>query len=150
MFQPRHTVESVTNRIMEGLHDGTVVVPAEEEPISVDAAQLQLTRALAVFRKRAWRFLTLTLILAISSAALAVSLVLSGQGEGSSRLIAQLMILLFCCSGGFMAGCLFVFLKAREKATEIKTYVSVLKFADDKTAQRLASRVSKKFKAVGS
>jgi hypothetical protein len=144
MFGPKHTVESVTRRIIDGLHDGTVTLPPEEEPISVADARVRLLQALSSFRSRAWTFLALTIILAIASAALAVSIVLSGHGEESIRSIAQILIALFCFSGVFLAGTLIAFLRAREKATELKVYCSVLKMADEKTAQRLAVRISRK------
>ena len=134
MFGPRHTIESVTQEVVDGLEEGTIILrPEEPTDADVEDFESMMKTTLARYRRREVALLTAS----IFGAAVSILIALVQIGEPHARWA----IMLVPCIGGALMGFVLGY-KTRERSIELKTYIRVLKMADPSTARRLVLRVA--------
>ena len=148
MFGPRHTIESVTKELVDGLEAGTVILrPEEPTEADVERFESMMKTSLARYRRRAVAVLTLSSLAAIASIAIALVPILL-RSESQSKLgepYTEWAVALSFSIVGALFGFVFGF-RMRERSIELKTYIRVLKMADSGTARRLVLRVGPKLR----
>jgi len=142
MFGPKHTIESVTKELVDGLEEGTIILhPEEPTEADVENFKSMMKTTLARFRRREFALLTVSALAALVSIAIVfVDVVFqpenpSQAGDPHSRWAVMLLGCIVGATISFLFG-----LKTRERSVELKTYIRVLKMADDSTARRLVLR----------
>lgn len=147
MFGPRHSIESVSKELVDGLDEGTVVLRPEDS-IAIDIENFKSMMRVILARQRRWFILTLCLGIpvALASALIALAFVLDpeSQAKPDGSPARWALMVLGCIVGAVIE---FVFsYKFRVRTAELKTYLRVLELADESTARRLVHRVRPKFR----
>ena len=141
MFGPRHTIESVTQEVVDGLEEGTIILrPEEPTDADVEDFESMMKTTLARYRRREVALLTASIL----GAAVSILIALVQIGEPHARWA----IMLVPCIGGALMGFVFGY-KTRERSIELKTYIRVLKMAGPSTARRLVLRVAPQLRERG-
>ena len=142
MFGPRHTIESVAKKLIDGLDQGTVILPREESPqIDIENVELVMRSALARSRRQQAALIALGLVAAAVGICIAITQVITppDASPGTGALQYRWPVLLLLSLIGMVIGFLCS-LKAGERAAELKTFIHIYNLADQSTARRLAQR----------
>jgi hypothetical protein len=142
MFGPKHTIESVTEELVDGLEEGTIFLhPEEPTEADVENFKSAVKTTLARYRRRETALLTVsTLGVIVSIAIVLVQAVFHPEGQSQPEdLYNRWPLMLLACIVGAVAAFVFGF-KTRERSVELKTYIRILKMADAGTARRLVLR----------
>jgi hypothetical protein len=142
MFGPKHTIESVTKELVDGLEEGTTILhPEELTEADVENFASMMKVTLARSRRREAALLAIGTLSAIVSIVIVLVQVVfypESQPYLSHTHISLTTILL-----GFILGAVMGYVlgfKARERSVELKIYIRILKMADAITARKLVLR----------
>jgi hypothetical protein len=142
MFAPRHTVESVTRDLIDGLDGGTIRLPSEAmKDLTVEDVKEMMKEAMIRYRRRERRLMAALLAASVAGVVttlLSLLLAIEAAVRPSSSPILAITL---------AAVIVFVFLgsvilprrlfRVREKRVELKTFDHVLEVADQETCERL-------------
>ena len=143
MFGPRHTIESVTKELIDGLEEGTVLLrlpePTEAE---IREFELEVRIALRKYRRRHLLWVTLSTLTAIATLAAALTALFLHPQSQTERTDPYMTLAVSLIGGllGVIAGYAFGY-KSGKRTVELKTYMRVLRLADAVTVRRLVLRV---------
>lgn len=142
MFGPRHTIESVVERLGDGLDRGTIVLrPEESSEADVEAIESAMRASLAAYRRRSTVLLLAGALAAASGIVLALLPGVPGlEGGGPGDGVGRAIFLLALLAGGVVG--FYQGLKTRERSVELKTYLGILRMADSIATKRLVLRAA--------
>ena len=143
MFNGRNTLESVAHELIDGLEGGSIHLrPYESTGIDVDVEVFESMRKAMIegYRRRAVALMAISLVLTIASIAFIIvaTLRLALGNDLRTTLISETMIV--SCFAGACAGFLSSF-SVYGRASELMTYVRILRKVDPITARQLGLQV---------
>src|SRR3954467_136291 len=106
MFGPRHTIESVTKELVDGLEERTIVLRLEDSTkVDIEDFESRIRTSLARYRRREILLLSLSALSAVASIVVVLMLVfLHPEGQEQTRDPNSLWLTVLGCIIGTLMG----------------------------------------------